>query len=115
MIPENSATITFVFDAALLVMTALVSAGLCCLISPTYSIASSVSLTFWNLLQSQTPLIAPLCLYRSAYDVTIPAQGKAIAKTDIAIACPEGTYGRVGKMMERALLFPNSVDSLCQM
>ena len=33
----------------------------------------------------------------SAQDVTVPAQGKAIAPTDIAIAVPEGTYGRVGK------------------
>eukprot|EP00729_Bicosta_minor_P008294 gene8294-15172_t len=32
---------------------------------------------------------------RSAYDITIPAQGKALVKTDIAIAVPEGHYGRV--------------------
>lgn len=31
----------------------------------------------------------------SAYDVTLPAEGKAIVKTDIALAVPEGCYGRV--------------------
>ena len=31
----------------------------------------------------------------SAYDYTIPAQGKVIAKTDISIRVPDGTYGRV--------------------
>ena len=39
-------------------------------------------------------LIRVLCC--SAYDVTIPAEGKALVKTDIAIALPEGCYGRVG-------------------
>ena len=34
----------------------------------------------------------------SAYDVTIPAEGKALLKTDIAVAIPEGCYGRVGKL-----------------
>ena len=28
--------------------------------------------------------------------MTIPAEGKALVKTDIAIALPEGCYGRVG-------------------
>merc|ERR1712027_207287 len=32
---------------------------------------------------------------RSAYDCTIPANGKAIVKTDIQIRVPEGTYGRI--------------------
>lgn len=31
----------------------------------------------------------------SAETVTIPKQGKALVKTDIAIALPEGCYGRV--------------------
>ena len=31
----------------------------------------------------------------SAYDVTIPPRGKALAKTDIAMAIPEGCYGRI--------------------
>ena len=31
----------------------------------------------------------------SAHDVTVPAKGKALAKTDLAIAVPEGTYGRI--------------------
>ena len=31
----------------------------------------------------------------AAHDCTIPARGKNIVKTDLAIACPEGTYGRI--------------------
>lgn len=31
----------------------------------------------------------------SAHDIVIPAGGKGIAKTDLAIACPDGCYGRV--------------------
>ncbi|KAF2235075.1 dUTP diphosphatase, partial [Viridothelium virens] len=31
----------------------------------------------------------------SAQDVTVPARGKALVDTDIAIAVPAGTYGRV--------------------
>ena len=31
----------------------------------------------------------------SAYDYVIPAQGKVIAKTDISIRVPDGTYGRI--------------------
>lgn len=31
----------------------------------------------------------------SAYDVTIPKEGKALVKTDIAVALPDGCYGRV--------------------
>ena len=33
----------------------------------------------------------------SAYDVYIRGGEKALAKTDIAVALPEGCYGRVGK------------------
>lgn len=33
----------------------------------------------------------------SAYDMTVPARGKALVKTDIAISIPENTYARVGK------------------
>jgi dUTP pyrophosphatase len=32
---------------------------------------------------------------RSAYDYTIPSAGKVIAKTDLQIRVPSGTYGRV--------------------
>ena len=32
----------------------------------------------------------------SAYDVIVPAEGKQLVKTDIAIALPTGCYGRVG-------------------
>jgi len=31
----------------------------------------------------------------SAYDVVIPAHGKGLVQTDISVAIPEGTYGRV--------------------
>jgi dUTPase len=31
----------------------------------------------------------------AAYDVEIKAQGKAIVKTDLAVAMPEGVYGRI--------------------
>lgn len=33
----------------------------------------------------------------SAYDAVVPARGKALVKTDLAIATPEGTYARVGE------------------
>ena len=32
----------------------------------------------------------------SAYNTVIPAKGKALVKTDIQIALPDGCYGRVG-------------------
>ncbi|XP_037959793.1 deoxyuridine 5'-triphosphate nucleotidohydrolase [Teleopsis dalmanni] len=32
---------------------------------------------------------------RSAYDVKVPARGKALVKTDIQVQVPEGSYGRV--------------------
>ena len=35
----------------------------------------------------------------SAQEVTIPAEGKALVKTDISLAIPEGHYGRVGEYM----------------
>ena len=38
----------------------------------------------------------------SACDVTLPAEGKAIVKTDIAVALPEGCYGRVGTCLTAA-------------
>jgi len=33
----------------------------------------------------------------SACDLIVPAEGKALVKTDIAVAIPEGCYGRIGK------------------
>ena len=41
-----------------------------------------------------SPLAAGFDLM-SAYDLIVPAQGKAVVKTDIAIKVPEGTYGRI--------------------
>lgn len=35
----------------------------------------------------------------SAYDMVIPAKGKALVKTDIQIALPDGCYGRVGELV----------------
>ncbi|XP_054740429.1 deoxyuridine 5'-triphosphate nucleotidohydrolase [Anastrepha obliqua] len=32
---------------------------------------------------------------RSAYDLKVPARGKAIVKTDLQVQVPEGSYGRV--------------------
>ena len=31
----------------------------------------------------------------SAYDYDIPAHGKIVAKTDIQVGVPDGTYGRI--------------------
>lgn len=41
-----------------------------------------------------SPLAAGYDLY-SAHDVVIPARGRGIAKTDLAMAVPPGCYGRV--------------------
>lgn len=32
----------------------------------------------------------------SAQNLIIPAEGKALVKTDVAIAIPDGCYGRIG-------------------
>jgi len=34
----------------------------------------------------------------SAYDVVVPAHGKAIVKTDLAVATPPGCYARIGNI-----------------
>ncbi len=34
----------------------------------------------------------------AAYDGVVPARGKSLIKTDLSIAIPEGTYGRVGRV-----------------
>jgi hypothetical protein len=36
--------------------------------------------------------------FSSAYDCIVPSRGKAVVKTDIQIALPDGCYGRVGKV-----------------
>jgi len=36
-------------------------------------------------------------LLSSAYDGVVPARGKALLKTDLAIVVPPETYGRIGK------------------
>lgn len=33
--------------------------------------------------------------YSSAYDLSVPAQGKALVKTDLQVEVPDGCYGRV--------------------
>ena len=40
--------------------------------------------------------LPPSCLC-SAADMTVPAQDKALVPTDIAVAIPDGCYGRVGE------------------
>jgi len=39
----------------------------------------------------------------SAQNLTIPAEGKALVKTDIALAIPDGCYGRIGQLMSYLL------------
>ena len=41
----------------------------------------------------------------SAADVCVPAQGKVIVPTDLAVAIPEGCYGRIGEMNGRPTTF----------
>ena len=45
-----------------------------------------------------SPFAAGLDL-SSAVDSVVPARGKVLVKTDIAIAIPENTYARVGKCL----------------
>ena len=54
-----------------------------------------------------SPLAAGLDLH-SAYDGTVPARGKALLKTDLAIAVPPGTYGRVAP--RSGLAWKHSID-----
>lgn len=44
----------------------------------------------------------------SAVDVTVPARGKALAPTDLSIALPDGTYGRIAP--RSGLAWKNSID-----
>lgn len=44
----------------------------------------------------------------SAYDCSVPARGKSMVKTDIAIAVPENHYGRVAP--RSGLTWKNSID-----
>lgn len=39
------------------------------------------------------------CVECSAYDAVVPARGKALIKTELSVAIPEGTYGRVGEFL----------------
>jgi dUTP pyrophosphatase len=45
----------------------------------------------------------------SAYEGVVPARGKALLKTDLAIAVPPGTYGRVAP--RSGLAWKNSIDT----
>ncbi|XP_033220650.1 deoxyuridine 5'-triphosphate nucleotidohydrolase [Belonocnema kinseyi] len=45
---------------------------------------------------------------RSAYEYVIPPKGKELVKTDLQIAVPEGTYGRVAP--RSGLAWKNHVD-----
>lgn len=44
----------------------------------------------------------------SAYDYKVPARGKELVKTDLAIMVPSGTYGRVAP--RSGLAWKNSID-----
>lgn len=46
---------------------------------------------------------------RSAYDCVVPAHGKALVKTDLAIKVPSGTYGRVAP--RSGLAWKNFIDT----
>ena len=50
-----------------------------------------------------TPLPPPPPARRSAYAGVVPARGKALLKTDLSIAVPAGTYGRVAPRSGLAL------------
>lgn len=39
----------------------------------------------------------------SAHDLTVPARGRALVKTDLAVAVPPGTYGRIAPRSGLAL------------
>lgn len=41
--------------------------------------------------------------FNSAYDHVVPAKGKALIKTDLKFAVPEGCYGRVAPRSGLAL------------
>lgn len=45
----------------------------------------------------------------SAKDVVIPARGKGLCQTDLAIALPEGVYGRVAP--RSGLAWKNAIDT----
>ncbi|KAK4317184.1 hypothetical protein Pmani_011713 [Petrolisthes manimaculis] len=44
----------------------------------------------------------------SAYDVSVPAEGKALVKTDLQVEVPEGCYGRVAP--RSGLAWKNHID-----
>mmetsp|Transcript_7018 Transcript_7018/g.8860 ORF Transcript_7018/g.8860 Transcript_7018/m.8860 type:complete len:188 (+) Transcript_7018:168-731(+) len=54
-----------------------------------------------------SPLSAGYDLY-SAMAGVVPARGKALLKTDLAIACPENTYGRIAP--RSGLAWKKSID-----
>ena len=45
----------------------------------------------------------------SAYDLVVPARGKALVKTDLEMAIPEGCYGRVAP--RSGLAWKNFIDT----
>jgi len=48
----------------------------------------------------------------SAYDIIVPKRGKAIVKTDIAIAIPSNTYARIGAMPRITFVGLRCIDIL---
>ncbi|KZC07119.1 PREDICTED: deoxyuridine 5'-triphosphate nucleotidohydrolase [Dufourea novaeangliae] len=45
---------------------------------------------------------------KSAYEYTVPARGKELVKTDLQVAVPEGTYGRIAP--RSGLAWKNHID-----
>ena len=64
---------------------------------------------FWFICDVNS-LIQPFhLLVHSAEDVVIPARGKGVAKTDLAISIPSGTYARVAP--RSGLAVKNFIDT----
>ena len=47
---------------------------------------------------------------RAAYDFVIPGYGRALIRTDIAIRCPDNTYGRIAS--RSSLVVNNAITVL---
>jgi dUTPase len=57
--------------------------------------------------------LLPVCLC-SAYDVTVPARGKALIQTDLQIKLPVGCYGRIAPRSGLALHHHIDVGGWCK-
>jgi hypothetical protein len=55
-----------------------------------------------------TRWVVVACGVRSAHDYVVPARGKELVKTDLAIAIPLGTYARIAP--RSGLAWKHSID-----